>query len=374
MKQVRVLLVWTGGVNPAYLPYFESLARYVKLDVFTPHHWKHGSVDFTSNQTNSTGSTFSLKIVRFIRFGSAFYFSPNIIWNLFRIRPDILYIMDEPDRVVVTFHAIISKLLVSKLKVCSYSLQNMGKPSYYNWSHQLAWMLNRRLLDGLIAATEEAKQLILNHNFQQPLKVIPLFASESLFTLPTAEEKNNARKNLNLKDDQFVLCFAGSLHPAKGVMRLWNGIQSQPNLRLLIASGDPWPDLPMQKSKPIHLGRLQGKELLRMYHAADAVVLPSESTPFWKEQMGRILLEGGLCGCLTLGSDSGAITEVIADVHCTFKSGDELDLIRMLRMLPMPDHALRIHKQRQRFLNLYSTDAVAKATGLFLQTLVTESV
>ena len=41
--------------------------------------------------------------------------------------------------------------------------------------------------------------------------------------------------------------------------------------------------------------------------AGDYIILPSVTLPDWKEQVGRSLIEGILCGCVALGSDSGHI-------------------------------------------------------------------
>ena len=45
--------------------------------------------------------------------------------------------------------------------------------------------------------------------------------------------------------------------------------------------------------------------------AMDALVLMSETTPTWKEQFGRVIVEAQACGTPVIGSDSGAIPDVV---------------------------------------------------------------
>jgi glycosyltransferase involved in cell wall biosynthesis len=47
--------------------------------------------------------------------------------------------------------------------------------------------------------------------------------------------------------------------------------------------------------------------------AMDVLVLLSHTTPRWKEQFGRVIVEAQACGIPVLGSDSGAIPQVIGD-------------------------------------------------------------
>ena len=59
----------------------------------------------------------------------------------------------------------------------------------------------------------------------------------------------------------------------------------------------------------------------RHLRALDALVLPSESTPLWKEQFGHVLIEAMACGVPVVGSDSGAIPEVIGEAGLLFPGG-----------------------------------------------------
>jgi glycosyltransferase involved in cell wall biosynthesis len=82
-------------------------------------------------------------------------------------------------------------------------------------------------------------------------------------------------------------------------------------------------------------------------NAADVVVLPSISTPKWKEQYGRVIPEAMACGKIVVGSDSGTIPELIADAGFTFPEGDASKLAELLRtILGAPEAELDVVRAR----------------------------
>ena len=68
-------------------------------------------------------------------------------------------------------------------------------------------------------------------------------------------------------------------------------------------------------------------------NAVDIVVLPSISTPKYKEQYGRVIPEAMGCGKVVVGSQSGAIPEVIGEAGFVFPEGDVAQLGEVLRYL-----------------------------------------
>jgi glycosyltransferase involved in cell wall biosynthesis len=54
-------------------------------------------------------------------------------------------------------------------------------------------------------------------------------------------------------------------------------------------------------------------DVARYLGAMDVLVAPSQTTPRWKEQFGRVLIEAMACGVPVLASDSGEIPKVVGD-------------------------------------------------------------
>jgi glycosyltransferase involved in cell wall biosynthesis len=63
-------------------------------------------------------------------------------------------------------------------------------------------------------------------------------------------------------------------------------------------------------------------ELAKLYVSFDALVLPSRTDYFWKEQYGRVLVEAMACGTPVVGSQSGAIPIVIGNPLRCFIEAD----------------------------------------------------
>ncbi len=58
-------------------------------------------------------------------------------------------------------------------------------------------------------------------------------------------------------------------------------------------------------------------------NAMDVMCAPSQTTPFWREQLGRMLIEAFACGVPVVASDSGEIPHVIRDAGLIVSEKDE---------------------------------------------------
>jgi glycosyltransferase involved in cell wall biosynthesis len=96
----------------------------------------------------------------------------------------------------------------------------------------------------------------------------------------------------------------------------------------------------------------------------DVLVLPSRPHPRWIEQFGHVLIEAMAVGVVPVGSDSGAIPEVIGNTKLIFPHGDVGELSRLLRGLA--GNPKRRATLGRHFRNLardkFSHERVARAT------------
>ena len=85
--------------------------------------------------------------------------------------------------------------------------------------------------------------------------------------------------------------------------------------------------------KAIWVDAVDPNEMNKYYSALDVLVLPSRTTPKWKEQFGRVLVEAMLCGTPVIGSSSGEIPKVMGEAGLVFKEQDPKDLAEKIKLM-----------------------------------------
>jgi len=274
--------------------------------------------------------------------------------------------MDEPDRLLTATQISLARRLFPLSRMVVYALQNIQAPAYYSWTHALSHRLSKKQCNAVIAATHEAKEILLKRGYTNPIKVIPLFASKKHFYPISNVQKKSLRNQYGIADGEIMMCYAGSLDSAKGVFQWIAALTLYPRLRLFIASQHKWPTDISLNNRHRYLGPLTGADLRQLLQAADYVILPSIGNANWKEQIGRILLEGILCGAIGLGTNIGPIPEILLDERATFDPESTISLDNLLSQLPWPDSEKIQMQQRQYVLSNYEAEVVGRATAQFL--------
>jgi glycosyltransferase involved in cell wall biosynthesis len=364
---VKVLILWSGAVVPAYRQFFLELARHMQVRVLAPRRWTHGSQSFQGEGFRAPGC--EIIPVAYFPEKSSRYWIPSLIFHLWAYRPRYLYIMDEMDRPSLAWHALSARLAWPPVRVVTYALQNLPRPAYHRWYHRAATWINGKLVARSIAASREAEAVLKGNGFAKPTEVAPLWGSEDFFFPGEEADSKRFRQDLGLSQGDVLLLYAGSMVEAKGLLLLRQVLPRFPHLRVASAGNGP-----LEKSvagsadgRWIHLGALEGPELRRFYQAGDYLILPSLTLPDWKEQIGRSLIEGILCGCVALGSDSGHIPELTLFPETTFRQGDAESLSALLARLPLADAASVRAAQSRNVRARFTAAAVAQATWKFLE-------
>ena len=305
---------------------------------------------------------------------SSRYWVPALAFQLWAFRPRYLYIMDEMDRPSLAWHALSARLAWPSVRIVNYALQNIPAPGYYRWHHRLATRLNHVLVSRSIAASREADEVLKANGYRKPTRVIPLWASEAFFFPGTPAEVAAYRRTMGIPEGDTLIVYAGGMVEAKGLLLLraaMDRLHGRPRRSpIWVASAG---DGPLSESLPegsagrwIHLGPLEAGELRRLYQAGDYVILPSLTLPHWKEQIGRSLIEGIMCGCIALGSDSGHIPELTLSPRAGFSQGDIASLTGLLASLPLANAAEVREAQVRNVRGRFTASAVARETFAFL--------
>lgn len=172
---------------------------------------------------------------------------------------------------------------------------------------------------------------------------IPLGFDPAIFRPQEDPRRQATRSRLGLKDS--TIAYFGRLTPEKGVHLLLEALAELKDSpwQLLIDHFCDYstPYTAELKSRIAELGLearvvyfdAKHEEMPDYMNAVDVVVLPSMSTPKWREQYGRVLPEAMACGCVVVGSDSGAIPELVGTHGFIFPEGNAKALAYQLRKL-----------------------------------------
>jgi glycosyltransferase involved in cell wall biosynthesis len=114
----------------------------------------------------------------------------------------------------------------------------------------------------------------------------------------------------------FTVGFAGRLIASKGLGDLLEAVRGlrAPVELLLLGDGELRATLDGQAIPGSRLRVVNGlthEDMAGAYSQLDVLVLPSHTTPTWKEQFGRVIVEALWCGVPVVGSDSGEIPWLI---------------------------------------------------------------
>ncbi|HXD55061.1 MAG TPA: glycosyltransferase family 4 protein [Solirubrobacteraceae bacterium] len=138
----------------------------------------------------------------------------------------------------------------------------------------------------------------------------------------------------------FTVGYAGRLIESKGLRDLLEATRllPAPVELLLFGAGELRAELEGQPVPGSAVRVLDGYSHDRMaeaYAQLDVLVLPSHTTPTWKEQFGRVIIEALWCGVPVVGSDSGEIPWVIGltEGGLVFGEGDVGALAARLEQL-----------------------------------------
>lgn len=184
---------------------------------------------------------------------------------------------------------------------------------------------------------------------------IPLGFDPALFCIQNASKRSATRARIGLNHK--TVAYFGRQTPEKGVHLLVEALAGLKHLewQFLIDHFAAYGGCYIEKLRElieesgiadrVVYFDARHDEMPDYMNASDIVVLPSVSTPKWKEQYGRVIPEAMACGRAVIGSDSGAIPELIAGFGDIFPEGNVSALRKVLEnLLQAPDLTQRGEK------------------------------
>lgn len=347
----------------AYQRKAEEIAQLgVDLTVLTPPAWNDDRGEQQVELLHTTGYTF--RVVP-IRFGGDFHLHhyPTLAQELARLRPDVLHMDEEPYN-LATWLALRA---AHRLGIAStfFTWQNLYR-RYPPPFHQME-RASHRWAPIAIAGNQEAADVLRRKGYAGEIAVIPQFGVDPAIFHPTPSAVDSQTEQAVMR-----IGYAGGLLPEKGVdllLQACAGLRGRWQL-LIVGKGSSEPALRAQSTAlgldnlVTFSGRVQSSAMPDLYRGLDVLVLPSRTTPGWKEQFGRVLVEAMACGVAVVGSDSGEIPQVIGNSGLVFPENDAARLcVALQHMLDDPDERRQLATAgRQRVLDRFTMAQIARQT------------
>lgn len=377
---MKVLLIDCNSVRTDEQQKASKLAKFddVQLTLLVPsfyiENYKKNKVEKTSD------SAYRITIGRLAgKHPNRAIFSNKLLKEILK-KPDIICVHSD-ENFFLTFQSLIFKLIFSpKSKFIFHTWQNI----YFNGEtypqankalHYIDSMIEKfvlRFSDACIARNLEGLSIMKKKGFKGRLPYIPWGTDIDNFYKRSAID---IRSKYEL--GSFVIGYIGRLVEEKGILDLVRAVKNiEENYTLLIIGDGPLKEsirtIAEEEGTVEHVRLLNGfpfEDVPIMMNCIDIFVLPSRTSMKWKEQFGRVLVEAMACEVPVIGSDSGAIPDVIGDAGLTFREGDVEDLTSKLTSL-MKDHKLRKElgqKGRQRVLDHFTWQKFAEKTYIFFK-------
>jgi glycosyltransferase involved in cell wall biosynthesis len=179
----------------------------------------------------------------------------------------------------------------------------------------------------------------------RPMRTIPLGVDLDVFR-PDPDARHRVRAGLGWAEaGPPVVGFLGRFVPEKGLGLLTRALDRLPpgSWRALLVGGGPlegelrsWANRQGGRARVVTGVSHDG--VPAYLNAMDLLAAPSQTTPRWKEQLGRMLLEGMAAGVPVVASDSGEIPHVMAAAGLIVPEADEAAWVAALSgLLESPD-------------------------------------
>lgn len=372
----------------AYQRKLEEMAALpgVDLTVVVPPSWidSHGETHLEKSHLEG----YEL-VVTDIRLNGHFHlhYYPQLAEIVHRVQPDIFHIDEEPYN-AATFQAMRLAQQVGARAVV-FSWQNLYRRYPPPFSMMERYVLQRAAT--LLVGNREAEMVWRRKGYRGPMFLIPQFGVDPNIYYRRDRSVRRGRRSVfryrsanSPSQPTLVIGYVGRLVPEKGVELLLRAVSQVAGPWTLQILGDG-PDKGRLERMAHWLGigprvsfdpKMPSMHLPNYFSGLDVLVLPSLTRPNWKEQFGRVLIEAMACDVIVVGSNSGAIPEVIGDAGLTFNENSLEELQDQLQRLT-DDVNLRQElrrRGRQRVLDFYTQAAVAKNTVEVYRQLLGQSV
>jgi glycosyltransferase involved in cell wall biosynthesis len=391
-RKLRVLFVshaYVVGVNQGKLNAIAQTEN-IEVGLLAPSNWKalEWNRPLPLENPYSKLHLYSAPVL-FPGKGGAHIYAP---WDLWRIlntfKPDILQVEEEVFSLSTFELALWSRL--TKTPMIVFGWENLERQLPAPRQQVCQFVLNT--VKAIIPGNQDGANIMRQWGYSGLLEVMPQMGVDPDFFSPRERQGTTYSGESEGSDRPFNIGYLGRLAQAKGIDLIFAAVrelqQRGLNVRItLCGSGADEETLKQEANnqKVANIvtwrGAVRHEQAPQELGTFDVLVLPSRTTPGWKEQFGHVLIEAMAMGIPVVGSSSGEIPNVIGRSDLVFQEEDFKGLAEILEhMIRDPawyqslgkygldrTHQLYTHKQiARRLIELWRSvlEKSAKADGL----------
>jgi glycosyltransferase involved in cell wall biosynthesis len=356
---LRVLLIsHTCQSRAEGQPRALELAKFdgIELCVLAPQRFNHYGVWREAEAPEGNEYSFHARRIVLPWLGPAqnyLHWYPSLPRLLRQFSPDVIDLWEETWSLCTAHACWLRNRILPDARIVAETEQNIAKKLPPPFEHMRRYVLKNA--DFCIGRSDEAISVLRAKGYGGPAASVPNAVDAALFR---PLDRAHCRHLLGLPADDFLAGYVGRLVKEKGVFDLLEAlVLLSPATRVLFLGDGPAraglearaEELGLA-NRVIFLAQRPQHELPVAMNALDVLVLPSRTTASWKEQFGRVLIEAMACGVPVIGSNSGAIPDVVSEAGLVVPEGDQQALAAALIVLhadPLRRRALGEFGRRQ---------------------------
>lgn len=266
------------------------------------------------------------------RTGGYVYGLGSLLRALWRFRPDLLQVEEEVFSLSTFQLAVVARLTGIPLVVFGWENLDHPLPRMRRWTRQFV-LATAGLI---VAGNQDGAALLRQWGYGGQIAVMPQMGVDGAVFRATPRIWSGERP--------LRIGYMGRLVPEKGVDLILTAARQLREAGLaveMILCGSGPDEARLRQvaeqqqvaDRVTWTGKVAHDQVPDVMARFDVLVLPSRTTPTWKEQFGHVLIEAMALGVPVLGADSGEIPHVIHRPDLVFAENNATGLARLLQRL-----------------------------------------
>jgi glycosyltransferase involved in cell wall biosynthesis len=358
---MRVLMLSKACLVGAYQTKLELIGQSedIELLAIVPPYWDDPAGRIDLERSHTEGYRLLADPIRFNGSYHLHYY-PKLKQRLKEFQPHIVHIDEEPYNLATWLAWRQSN--ARGAKTLFFSWQNLLREypiPFRNMEQQVLMGV-----DYAIMGNQDSAEVWLKKGYKGIYKVIPQFGVDPDFFHPATKRENSAGFIIGSANRRLVR--------EKGVDLLLKAAAKLPgNWRVHIAGEGPEKETLQQLAQELGIqrqvffdGAIASEQVPAYLCQMDVLTLCSRTTPNWKEQFGRVLVEAMSCEVPVIGSSCGEIPHVIDSAGMVFPEED-IDALHgyLLELMQLEEKRRSLGEQgRRRVLENYTQSQIAAQT------------